>query len=38
MATMPLRLVVEMPQRRSENHWFFLLGLFLAYALCRTLI
>lgn len=37
MATMPFRLV-EIPQpRASENRWFFVLGLFLAYALCRIL-
>jgi hypothetical protein len=43
MATMPLRQValpyprITVRPRRSEAHWFFVLGFFLAYALCRML-
>jgi hypothetical protein len=43
MATMPLRQVAMPPRRAtakprsSEAHWFFILGFFLAYALCRML-
>lgn len=47
MATMPLRQVVPAPRRYTgrrrskvqpaEAHWFFILGFFLAYAICRML-
>lgn len=47
MATMPLRQVSHAPRRyatrprtkpqSAEAHWFFVLGFFLAYAICRML-
>jgi hypothetical protein len=47
MATMPLRQVAQPHHRHApkartrshgaEAHWFFVLGFFLAYAICRML-
>jgi hypothetical protein len=44
MATMPLRQYAQQTYRRpavnarpAEAHWFFIIGFFLAYTLCRML-